>query len=80
MIGIIITAVVTTVIVTAFWYLIAYLQYKHLNKQFIQDDNSVGYLAIYKEQLPAKIMFNGEKRYSEIGEDYIIRKPHKKNE
>lgn len=76
----IITAVATAVIVTAFWYLIAYLQYKRLNKQFVQDDNSVGYLAIHKEQLPAKIMFNGEKRYSEIGEDFIIRKPRKKNE
>ena len=72
--------IITAVIVTAFWFLIAYFQYKRLNKQFIQDDNSVGYLAIHKEQLPAKIMFNGEKRYSEIGEDFIIRKPRKKNE
>lgn len=74
-----ITIIITAVTITAFWFLIAYLKYKRLNKQFIQD-NSVGYLAIHKEQLPAKIMFNGEKRYSEIGEDYIIRKPRKKNE
>lgn len=75
-----ITIIITAVIVTAFWFLNAYIQYKHLNKQFIEDDNSVGYLAIHKEQLPAKIIFNGEKRYSEIGEDFIIRKPRKKNE